>query len=231
MSHDNDPRQIPLAHLRHRCAEQTERFFRKEEHDDRYCFELFRRAFVDGSEQAWEMVYAQYHALVAWWVKAHKRFESTGEEVQYFVNGAFMSLSQACTPGNFGRFPNLQRLLSFLKACVHTAILGYIRDIAGPPTVKLPEELFGKNGSPIEGNLLQQEWRDEFWHSVNTRLNNEPERLVVEYCFILGLKPRELYAQFPGVFGDVREIYRLKQNLLERLGRDPDLTKFVGEAA
>jgi hypothetical protein len=45
---------------------------------------------------------------------------------------------------------------------------------------------------------------------------------------MLDLKPQELYDHFRGVFSDVDEVYRVKQNVLARLRRDPEFQKLLG---
>jgi len=58
-------------------------------------------------------------------------------------------------------------------------------------------------------------------------LCNEKERRVVYGSFVLALKPRELYAQFRETFRDVKEVYRVKENVLARLRRDAELQEFL----
>lgn len=71
--------------MRHRCAQESDRFFKRLPHDSRYCYELFRRAVTLGSQRAWDLIYAQYQPLVTSWVKCHAMFSATGEEASYFV--------------------------------------------------------------------------------------------------------------------------------------------------
>jgi hypothetical protein len=80
---------LTLAGVAHRCAQETDRFFRDERYDPRYCFELFRRAILHHNERAWQLVYAPYQPLVAGWVARHSAFQASDEETQYFVNHAF----------------------------------------------------------------------------------------------------------------------------------------------
>ncbi|MBV7332112.1 hypothetical protein KFU94_28555 [Chloroflexi bacterium TSY] len=220
--------QLPLEQIAQKCAEATEHFFHNRAHDDCYCFEIFRRAFVDGNQRAWELVFSQYRTLMTSWVQAHSQFVRCGEEEQYFVNGALMNMAKACTGEKFGRFPNLPALLSYLKSCVHTAIYNYVRDRSGPQLVELPDSLTSRADSP-EREVVTQTQREECWRLINVRLQNERERLVLEHCFIFGLKPRKIYDLYPNKFANVREIYRMKRNILDRLSRDPDLKKFYAE--
>lgn len=89
MSTQADPRLLTLPGLALRCGQESERFFRRQDYDPRYCFELFRRAILHRNSQAWEIIYTQYRPLVAGWVERHPTFPTSHEENEYFVNRAF----------------------------------------------------------------------------------------------------------------------------------------------
>src|SRR5215211_152685 len=97
MSLENDPRHLPLADLAHRCEQETNLYFKRQSHDTSYCYEMFRRAIQNGNPDVWEKIYDCYKMLVGSWVKRHPGFEACGEEVDYFVNGAFAKLSVTLT--------------------------------------------------------------------------------------------------------------------------------------
>jgi DNA-directed RNA polymerase specialized sigma24 family protein len=227
-----DLRQVNLEALVRRCVQETELFFRRQEHDPQYCFELFRRALCENDEAAWGWVYAQYHGLVAGWVRSNPEFERCGEEIQDIINRAFERMWAACIPEKFARFQDLRALLAYLKMCVHSAIMDAVRK-TGPPPLELPGWLANSDHSSpdtsSEGGLLAQERSRELWRLINARLRDEKERAVVHGLFVLGLKPRAIFTQFPGLFGDTQEIYRIRQIVLERLSRDPNLKIFLGE--
>lgn len=233
MSHADDLQRLTLAGVAHRCARETERFFRDESYDPRYCFELFRRALLGQDEQAWELAYRQYRPLVISWVKRHPALPASDEETQYFVNRAFERMWSAIPPEKFERFPDLKSLLRFLQMCVHSAIVDAAR--SAPPTVdtedeEVPAQIEPRNDS-IERQALTRAQREDFWHSVNERLKNEKERVVVHGSFVLSLKPRELYVEYPRLFDDVTDIYRIKQNVMARFRRDDELQEIlVGDA-
>ena len=225
--------QMQLDDLAHQCAEERAKFFRKQFHDNRFCYELFRRALADGVEQAWELIYSQYSSLVAGWVKSHPLSQSCGEEVQYFINEAFERLWKACRDEKFARFSKLPQLLTYLKACVHGALSDYYRRKVEP----FPQNLFINEVvsesilPPPHLTVLEHEQRNEFWSLLQKRLRNEKELLVIECCFALGLKPSEAYATYSQVFENQQEVYRVKDNLLRRLRRDDELKRFFEENA
>jgi hypothetical protein len=228
MSDETDPRLLTLSRIAHRCAEETDLFFRRESHDPRYCYELFRRAILHHNEHAWEVICTQYLSLVAGWVQRHPSFETSGEEVQYFANRAFQKMWASVTSDRFERFADLKSLLRYLQMCVYSVIIDYIRtaDQAGE---EIPDEDSTGGqvlaGRAVEAQVLEQVHGQEIWRWLNARLHDEKERRVVYGTFILDLKPRELYNQFRDTFNDVDEVYRIKQNVVARLRRDPEFAK------
>jgi DNA-directed RNA polymerase specialized sigma24 family protein len=234
MAQQADLQLLTLTSIAHRCARETELFFRRQSYDPRYCFELFRRAIVELCQRAWEFVYDQYHPQVAGWVEHHSAFPDSGEEVQFFVNRAFEKMWAALTPEKFRRFPNLKSLLRYLKMCVHSVILDQVRiaerSVVGIEAERLAAE-DGSNAPNVESQTLARMQRQEFWEEIQARLRNEKERQVVYGSFVLALKPRELYSRSQEMFRDVAEVYRVKENVLARLRRDDDLKKLLGQDA
>jgi hypothetical protein len=97
-----------------------------------------------------------------------------------------------------------------------------------------PEQTLDETTSPAPdptADMLDAIQRREFWAWLEARLHNEKERRVVYGTFFLALKPRELHIQFQGLFRDQAEVHRVKENVLARLRRDPELRRFFGEDA
>ncbi len=217
-----------LKTIAKRCAEETERFFRQLAYDGQYCFELFRQALAERNEQAWDYLYQQYEALVVGWVTQHPQFNVTEEDADYFVNGIFTSMWKSCTPERFARFPNLPATLAYLKSCVHTNIANHMRK-QRPPQTELNDEVTDSQqlAEPAPtAAVLEQLARDELWHLIRTLLKNPKESRVMDLYFVKGMKPREIYELHASEFVSVQEVYRIKQNLMERLSRNDELRAF-----
>lgn len=213
---------LSLGQLVQHCSAQSERYFQRQDSDPRYCYELLRRAIFDRNQQAWTMFYNQYRPLVASWVLRHPAFVQSGEEAQFFVNCAYEKFWAAMSPAKFEHFADLKSLLRYLQTCVHSVIVDQIRQHEHrslPLTMEAPQA-----GS---GGALDKASREEFWRWLEARLHNEKERRVVYGSFFLELKPRELYAEFRQLFRDVGEVHRVKENVLARLRRDPDLRAYL----
>lgn len=234
MSQQTELRALALAGIAQRCARETELFFQRRRFDPRYCLELFRRAIVDRSQGAWELAYAQYRPLVAGWVQRHPSFPATGEEVQYFVNRAFEKMWVALPSDRFSRFPNLKSLLRYLQMCVHSAVLDHARAAERALVTEEIEGLASSSTTHIiadDNASLARVYRQEFWDQIGARLRTEKERQVVYGSFVLALKPREIYSRSRDLFGDIREVYRVKENVLARLRRDAELAKILQQDA
>ncbi|MEZ4726377.1 MAG: hypothetical protein R3E79_04505 [Caldilineaceae bacterium] len=98
-------RSLSLANVAYHCRQESERYFRRQANDSTYCYELFRRAILERSDVAWALIYDQYTPQVAGWVKSHSSYDSSGEEVGYFVNRAFEKMWSAIQPEKFPAFP------------------------------------------------------------------------------------------------------------------------------
>jgi DNA-directed RNA polymerase specialized sigma24 family protein len=228
-----DPQQLTLAGLAHRCTQETALFFQHQAYDPRYCFELFRRAIAGGDECAWSLLYAQYRPLVAGWVKRHPAFPTCGEECDYLVNRAFEKVWAALTPARFGQFPDLKALLRYLQMCVHSVVVDQVRAAEGAALgapLEVPAEASAAPDLTAADQALPRLRQQEFWRQVEARLKGEQERRVVYGSFVLGLKPRELCAHYPDIFADVAEVYRVKENVLDRLRRDDALRSVLEDA-
>lgn len=225
---------LTLAGIAHRCSEETHRFFKRLEYDPRYCYELFRRAIVDANQEAHTCLFNQYVPLVAGWVERHPAYPTTGEDAQYFVNRAFEKLWHAITPAKFARFGDLKSLLRYLKMCSNSAIVDFNRgrELALIEEGSDSEEMrVAPAPGDIEEDTIARVDRSRFWRLIEERLNNEKERAVIYASFVLGMKPAELMEAQPQMFEDIKDVYRTKQNVLERLRRDQDLVSLLAVAA
>ena len=135
-------------------------------------------------------------------------------------------------PDRFANFSDLPALLAYLKSCVHTTILNHTRK-RRPAVAEISEELVGVPSAgatdPMAGAVLHKLARAELWHLLETLLHTNNERLVTELYFIQGMKPRMIYEQHSDHFANVQEVYRVKQNLMERLSRNTALQQFYAD--
>ena len=178
-------------------------------------------------------MYAQYRPLVAGWVAGHPDLSSVGCDTDDLANRAFERMWAALTPAKFRGFSDLRAVLAYLKMCAHSAVMEEARR-AGPRsrTVSfsdLPEEVVDAQPDrrSTEREILEREKSQGAPATGERATRDERERAVIHGLFVLDLKPAAIHAQHPDLFGDIREVYLVRQVVLERLSRDAKLPRFV----
>ena len=221
---------MAVEDLAQRCAQETALFFTCHDYDPSYGFELFRRAVRSKDERALEVVITQYQPLVARWVDRwmdkHSHSPLINEEAQDFIAQAFERFWGSFTPAKFDKSQNLAAVLRYLQMCVHSAITDAWRKFR---RIRLEQEMRDEaqelsQPESTPEDLLQN---DEFWQLIKKKSKNPKEYTVVYASFSLALSPREILAEYPGLFRDTKEIYRYKANLLDRLQRDDEIKDFA----
>lgn len=86
--------------------------------------------------------------------------------------------------------------------------------MADTPASQTPEEI-----------VMRDQNRRILWQQVEKNLHDDQERLVIYACFVLDLKPREIYARNKAQFQDVRDVYRVKERVFTRLRGDQRLAE------
>lgn len=220
-------RGMAVEQLLRACREETAKFLRHEPSHDRYCYELFRRAFCERDQAAWAAVYGAYQPIVAAWFRIHP-LASAARDVDDLVNRAFERFWRALGPERFSAFPSLATLLRYLKACVNSIVQDDLRALAAAKLEPLDDATDERLPAPdaaaqTESALSAQ----ELWRIVSAEVQDEAERLVAHLCFVLEYRPREVQARCPAQFPTVADVYRVKRNLQDRLRRSPALRDFL----
>ncbi len=222
------PNQMNLDVLMKHCATESERFYRGQQHDTSFSYELFRRALVERDESAWTELFHHYNGLVEGWVRRSSAFTSSGESSEFFVVGAFTKFWRAVTPDRFTSFPTLASLLHYLQMCTTSVVIDSVRaqswsEIVSDDNIHLEAT---SQHAPDEEAVGRVE-REEFWHFIDAQLNDEIERVVVYCSFVLGLTPRAIFARRHDLFATVNDVYNVKRNVLGRLSRNSQLRQMV----
>jgi DNA-directed RNA polymerase specialized sigma24 family protein len=205
------------------CAQSASRR-RASPHESDPCYELFRRALAPlPDQQAWEAILNQYHRLVRLWLGQYAEDDTLQETFARFWQ------AQTNTAESFAaRFPDIKSVMGYLKSCALTVrfraaraearrhqLLEHLQDLAQTETASARLDRHESAGR--ERDLKAQ---------VLARLKGERERVVFESSYHYDLPPREILQRRPGLFANVREVSRVKENLLKRLRRDKDLKKW-----
>jgi len=217
---------MSLDNLTQRCVEETEKFNRHQPNDPQFCFELLRRALAEGISEAFTHVYQVYERQVLRWVYSHSRFEQTGESADFFARSALSNFYFALRGPKFERFPSLPQVMSYLKSCVHTAIVQYLRDQPTFASTPLDDASETAHAPDLGGRVDTA----ELWAHICRLLPDPRDRLLARYVFIQDLKPRQIVGMYPTQWRDEREVsvdlYRIRRVLRS----DAELRRRVGVA-
>lgn len=213
---DKPPHAMSLSELADRCAVEISRYSHKEEYDDTYCLEIFRRALLLHDEGAWELLQNRFGPTVGSWVRRHPSRDAAyrHNSEENYVALTFARFWVASKNSQL-EFNSLAAALRFLHACLNTAILDTLRTYSRSNVVPLPDP-----GFPEEPMSEDVDDGSELWDVIRNMLPNAHEQRLAYLLYHCGLKPREILLRCPGEFHDVQEIYRLTRNILERLTRN-----------
>lgn len=190
--------------------------------------ELFQRAISQCDDEAWSLLIERYQGLVLAWVRNHSRHELAYRyhNPEYYVALAFERFWQATARNHALTFTSLEAALSYLKASLNGAILDTLRTYTRPE-VPLPEP---GAFSPVELASEDSPYEQELWDVIKNLLPTSREQRIAYLLFHCGLKPREIVQFCQDEFPEVREVHRLRRNIVERLLRQADTIRWrLGE--
>jgi hypothetical protein len=201
------------------CIRELNKYCRREPCTDTYGVELLHRATVQGDQEAWAWVQHCFGGVVLDWLRRHpqRAHACRLESEEHYVALAFERFWQATTSNQRVEFSTLAAALQYLRASLNGAILDTLRADARRREIPLSEP-----GEPGEPHMEDVIFSSEVWDILKTVLSNPREVRLAYLLFHCGLKPREIILSCSGEFSDVREVYRLKRNILERLLRNED---------
>jgi hypothetical protein len=209
----SDAASLSIDALAQRCAQETEKYFNREHNDTQYCFELLRRAFGQGHPDAIAHVYRTYERRILGWVYSHGHYARTGEDAEFFASWAFFTCCTALRGEKFERFPSVAHVLKYLRMCVHTAIMHYLRN--QPPAQPLSVDNVVEPTVTVDFDGRVD--ASDLWEHVARLLPDDRDRLLAHCFLVQDLKPRQIVAAFPEMWHNEREvsvaIYRIRQLL------------------
>jgi hypothetical protein len=214
---------MSIDELAQRCAAETEQYARRAPSDSQFCFELLRRALAESVPEAFTRAYQIYERRVLGWVHGHGSFAQTGEDAGYFASAAWGAFYLSLRGPRFAGFASLDRVLQYLKVCVHSAIVQYIRD-----QHPAAEPLEGAPDPAHTPDLAARVEAAEAWRRVEQLFPDDPDRLLARCVLVEDLKPRQILAAHPGRWHDEREISVEIYRIRRALRKDPALRRLLG---
>lgn len=216
-----EPADLLVADLRSAANEETLRYRRGDAHDDRYAFELFRRAIEQRNEEAWEALLGLYNPQVVYWCT---RTRTSADEIDELVSAAWAKFWRSFTPEKLAEAPQTSAVLRYLKLCAGSVAIDAGR--RRMTTVAIGEDTPSDEPlSPID-YLLEQISHELRWRVIEDQLHSAQERAFMRLAFLQGMKPADVQLARHDLFPTVQEVYRTRHCVLNRLRRSPALRRW-----
>jgi DNA-directed RNA polymerase specialized sigma24 family protein len=210
---------LSLAELADHSIEEMSKYQRGDGCNDQYGLEIVRRATLQRDQDAWECLQVCFSGMVRHWMHRHPNRDAAflfASEEDYIAQ-AFERFWLATACHEQVEFSTLAGALQYLRTCLHGAILDTLRAYSRPKEIPLPEAIEVNEPFVVDGDESAQ-----LWEVIQSLFPNEREQRVAYLLFHCGLKPREIVQFCSQEFSDIREIYRLRRNIVERLVRNAD---------
>lgn len=210
---------MSLAALAEHCMSEISKYRRREAYNDQYCLEIFHRALVRRDQDAWELLQLRFSDTVRGWLRRHPQREVAYhyDSEENYIAQTFARFWQATAHNEKLEFTTLAAVLRYLRASLNGAIVDTLRAYSRPKETVLPEP-----DSPGEPLAEDQEDSSDLWEVIRSLLPTHREQRLAYLLFHCSLKPREIVRYCQQEFGDIREIYRMRRNITDRLLRHAD---------
>jgi hypothetical protein len=175
--------------------------------------ELLRQAIVHGDQDAWAGFRQCLEETILTWLHEHPSREAAcrGLCEKDLVVQAFERFQQAAVQAQM-TFETLAEVLVYLRASLQGAILDTLRTLSRPKEVLRPVP--GLAGEPHVEDQIDS---NEIWEFLQTLLPSARERRLAYLLYHCGLGPQEIVHCCSQEWSDVKEIYRLRRTIVERL--------------
>jgi hypothetical protein len=197
------------------------------EFDEQDSYALFARAIKERDSDAWGTLSTRYRPVLIAWAIQYSARTPVSEPCDELADQAFARAWMALSPDRFAGFSCLAALMGYLRTCVMAAVLDSVR-AAHARERGLRRLTVGWPATP-EQIVLGALERVELWRLVGSLAKTEAERTILLESFVNGLQPRAIQLRHADLFADVSTIYRVKQNLLDRLRRHPEIQQVCQE--
>ncbi|HEY6408867.1 MAG TPA: hypothetical protein VIY29_15505 [Ktedonobacteraceae bacterium] len=217
--------QVNVLLLEARGTAELKRYRSKESVEDRYCVEILRRALSEQTDEAWPVLQRCFSEPVKVWFRSHPSRDVAllRDSEENYIALTFSRFWYAVRDQHL-EFTTLPAALRYLHATLNGIILDTLRFHLRLRSRELP---FPEPGCSQEPRAADSIGDQSLWNSIQSMLPDEREKRLAFLLYHCGLKPREIVLRCPGEFDDVKDIYRLNHNIVERLRRNSDQLRHV----
>ncbi len=194
--------------------------------DNGYALEIVRAAIVEQTGEAWSLLERCFSQIVRSWIHSHPSREVALklDTEENYIAQTFSRFWNA-TRTQKTDFTELPAVLSSLHATLNGAINDTLRFHFRACEVPFPESVMSNQSTFDESIEIER-----LWEGMQKLLYDERERRIFYLLYACGLKPREIVSRCPQEFPEVKEIYQLNKNIIERLRRNSGRLRYLVES-
>lgn len=204
-----------MERLAEQCKKETKKYLWKFRSNSSYCYELFKKAFEKKSEIALNFIYSIYRPLVINWIRKHSYRNMIIYEDENLFFDTMSHFVIAIMQYPLKRFPNISRIMAYLRKCVHSVIVSICRK-KSIPTVTLDESKEGIYEDHLDEKIMVK----EAWQRIEQLLEDRNELLLANLVFTQNLKPQQILKEYPLKWQDTNQIRIDCQRIKRKLKKD-----------
>jgi DNA-directed RNA polymerase specialized sigma24 family protein len=172
---------------------------------------------VKQTDEAWSALQQCFSETIRIWIRSHPSSDVAllHDSEENYLAQTFSRFWFAVRDQHV-EFTTLSAALSYLRAILNGLITDTLRAHLRLRSREAPLPEPGLSDEPCAEEPLDSQG---LWESTQPLLLNERERRIFYLLYCCGLKPREIVIRCSQEFADVKEIYRLISNIVERLRR------------
>ena len=218
---------LPLAMLLEQSIRELHQYRGKVLTEAIYTVELVRRALVEQSDEAWAAFQQCFTEPIRAWLHSHPYSDVAlrRDTEENYIAQTFARFWCAIRAQHM-QFSTLSSALNYLHATLNGLLTDTLRSHLRQRTREVP---LLQPGHPEEPAVVEQLENELLWEGCQRLLVNEREKRLFFLLYACGLKPREVVSRCPQEFNDVKEIYRLNTNIIDRLRRNRDRLYYLVE--
>ncbi len=205
------------------CSEETTRFYYTNQSNSPSCYELFRRALDDHDQKAFAAIFRIYERQVLSWITKHPVFWLTNCTREDYTSIAFSRFYFALNGNITSDFPSVDKILSYLKSCVHTAIYQEYRK----QKTKIKEHPIEEYELLTPPSDSSYEFED-LWTHLCTLIPDTADQILMRCALVEQLKPHVIAAEYPEHWKSARDVSLALYRIRRKLRADPVLRKWIG---
>ncbi len=197
----------------------------KEALDDRHALDLLRRALVERKDEAWSQLQQCFGEFIRKWIRSHPSRDVAllRDSEENYIAQTFSRFWYAVHTQQL-EFTTVYAALRYLRATLNGLLTDTLRcHLRG----RAREVSLSEPGCYQEPSVEDSMDAQSIWESIESLLCDERERRLAYLLYYCGLKPRDIVVRCSEEFDDVKEIYRLNHNIIERLRRNRDRLRLL----